>query len=341
MVLIKFYLGSYTRLGGPGIGVCQWNGGKLDLLSSTLIANPTYVILNQRKTRLYSVCSDPVTGTGGSAAAFQIQENALKPLSRQDTVGMGPCHLCLSPDERFLYTANYAAGSLSVFPLDSNGGLGTLLQHIQHEGGSVHPSRQTGPHAHQVSFLPGTSFLCCVDLGMDALVTYKQDPESGLLQLHDRYDTAPGYGPRHVAYGDNGIAYLVHELASKIEVLQRKDSRWHSLQILSMLPKGWQGESTAAAVRLDREARRLFASNRGHNSIAIFDVAEDGTLSLRSIAPTGDDYPRDFNLVQGGLLIAHQKGGLRMMELDHQDMLVCKAELEVHGAVCVCTGSGL
>lgn len=335
---MDFFVGTYTRMGGPGIAACSLAAGKLSLNYAVELPNPTYVILNAQQDRLYSVSSESASGgPGGSAAVYAVGSNGLQLLSRHDTVGTGPCHLCLSADERFLYTANYQSGTVSVFPVAGDGAIGEQIQFIQHEGKGPHAERQAGPHAHHVTFIPGTSLLCVIDLGLDAVMVYEQNAKTGLLTLHDRLDVVPGLGPRHLAYGAEGVAFLLHELGNQVSVIVRDGAQWITRQTLPMLPAGYAKPSTAAAVRLSADGKRLFASNRGHDSIAVYDVAQDSSLALAGIYPTGGGGPRDFVLLDDRtLLIAHQDGDVRLADFDPAKGLQTLDILSMPGAVCVC-----
>lgn len=334
---MRFLLGSYTRLGGPGVGLCALEAERLRLITTDPLPNATYVILSGDKRRAYAVCSDALQGVpGGSVAAYALEGDTLRMLSRENALGKGPCHLCLDPDEAYLIAANYVSGSVSVFPVTGEG-VGPILQHIQHEGKSVHPTRQEGPHAHHVSFIPGTRLLCCVDLGLDAVLVYRQDPATGRLTLHDRLDVAPGLGPRHLAYGKAPFAYLAHEIGNQVSVLLRREDRWETLQTLPTLPPDFEGENTVAAIRLSGDGRLLMASNRGHDSLALYDVGPDGLLTLRRIHATGGANPRDFALLPGGrMLLAHQDGRPHLAAWDADKGIQTLDTLDVAGAVCVC-----
>ncbi len=334
---MRFFIGSYTRLHGPGVGLCALENGALSLLASDPLPNATYVILNRARDRLFAISSDPVEASGGgSAASYAVEDGALRLLSRQDVTGSGPCHLCLSPDERFLYTTNYFSGSVSVLPVDGEGVIGPIRQLVQHEGHSAHPTRQTGPHAHQVTFLPDTNLLCAVDLGLDALLTYAQDPKAGLLTPHDRLDVPPGLGPRHLVHGESGAAWLAHEIGSAVSLLRRMPGGWRVEQTLSTLPEVYAGVNTASAIRRTPDGQRIAVSNRGHDSLAVYAIGADSRLTLERILPTGDALPRDFDFIDDTtLLIGHQDGALTLAGL-RPDGIVPLDTLPLHGVVCVC-----
>ena len=333
---MRFYLGSYTRLGGPGVAVCELNGDAMRLLYTDALPNSTYVILNRAGTRLFAVCSDAVGSTpGGSVASYALDlPHPLPRLSQENAGAVGPCHLCLSADERFLYTANYHSGSISVFPVSETGAILPRIQLIQHEGSGPDPKRQAGPHAHQVTFLPFTNTLCCADLGLDALMLYDADPVTGLLTYSRRIPLTPASGPRHVCYG-NGQTYVVHEMGGIVTVL---DEALRPLQVLPTLPVGWRGESTAAAIRLTPDGNTLIASNRGHDSLAFYRRDCHGIWSLEAIRRTPYAIPRDFNVLPDGrLIIAHQEGAVVLAKVNG-NALETISELDVKAAVCVTLG---
>ncbi len=321
---MRFYAGTYTRMGGPGIAVCDVTDDRLKLFyAANELKDPTYVILAKNRKRLYAVSGSQAEGSGGgSVASYDIIGDILDLRSHRSTGGDSPCHLVCSGDERFLYAANYLSGSLAVFPITAEG-VGKRIQLIQHEGKGPHPTRQTGPHLHHVSFIPGTDLLCSIDLGIDAVVTYRQDRKTGLLTLADTMKCEPGLGPRHMAYNPasvrkGGIAYLAHELGSAVSVLRRSGESWITVQTLSTLPAGWTGSNnTCAAVKVSPDGSRIFASNRGHDSIAVFKTLKDGERLVREgIYKTGGKVPRDFALLPDGrLLVAHQdEGGIVLLK---------------------------
>lgn len=328
---MRFYLGTYTRLGGPGVALCRLAENAMSMETAVFLENPTYVIANRAGNRLFAVSSASASGQpGGSAASFAIGDGNLTLLSRQDGLGDDPCHLCLSPEEDCLYLANYDSGSVSAFPVDGDGRLGPCAQLVQHRGHSVHPERQEGPHAHQVSILPEDGLLCCVDLGLDALLTYARQEATGQLTLHDRFDLPPGYGPRHLARAGEGLYCLAHELASKVSLLRREGGQWHLLETHSTLP-GPCPENTVAAVRV--QGNRVMVSNRGHDSLAVFTRKGDH-LEPAGIFPTGDRNPRDFYpLADGRMLIAHQDGAVTLARMDERGITPLST-LDVKGAVC-------
>jgi len=332
---MDFYNGSYTRTGGPGVGKCRLEGDKLSLLCNDPLPNSSYVILNKKQDKLFAICSDPVQASeGGSVASYDLAEGGLRQISRQDTLGAGPCHLCFSPDEKFLYTANYFTGSLSVFAVDEDGKISPIMQHICHEGKSVHPVRQTGPHAHQVTLIPGTNLVCCVDLGLDALMVYQPDEKTGMLKLYSRTDVPGGFGPRHLIHAKHGITYLACEVGNQAISMRWNGEKFDLLQILSTLPEGYEEKNTASAIRLNSDESKVMISNRGHDSIAIYDLDKQGGMKLNSIVKTSGGFPRDFALLDDEtMLIGHQEAKLTLEKfVDGKLELV--SDLDIKGCIC-------
>ena len=337
---MKFIVGNYTHMGGPGVALCELNADSLRLLDSTPeLQNPTYMILSRDQKTLYSTGNDE---NGGAVAAFDLSEGRLNLISRQSTFGQSACHLVLSPDERFLYAANYFTGNLAVFPVDGSS-ISPCVQTIQHEGSGPVSDRQEQAHAHFVAIDPKDDLLLyAVDLGMDAVMIYRRDPEAGLLAAHDRIDIEAGLGPRHLAFCGDNLMYVAHELGNAVSAFRRTGSGWQFIQTLSTLPEGWPEESAVAAIRVHN--RRLYISNRWHDSLAVYDIAEDGALSPVGIFPTLGRTPRDFFILPDGrILAAHQDSGdVRLLEFTPcgaepgMKLIQIGEALALPGAICVC-----
>ena len=324
-----FYVGTLTREGGEGILTCRLTADGIEKTGCyTATKDPNYLIWSALNRCLYAVGSDAEEEYRGTVSAFKPEGDALRLISRQRTGGNGPCFLAESDDGRYLYTANYGSGSVCVMP--ARPALGEGIQLAAHTGAGPDPSRQSGPHPHQVIFMPGTDLILAVDLGTDEVWIYRADRANGLLthlnnlHLHG--------GPRHIAFGRPGFAYIAHELSSEVTVLRSQGDGIVPVQTLSTLPGGAGMPNTAAAIRVSSDGKRLYVSNRGHGSVAVFDIGEDGCLSPVKHIPAGV-YPRDFQLLPGGgILAADQRAGVRWIDENGRE----KAFLPETGAVCIC-----
>jgi 6-phosphogluconolactonase len=268
------------------------------------IRNPSYLTVGPSGRTLYAVneLKEYEGSPGGAVSAFTIdpQNGDLQFLNRFHTGGSDPCHVSVARSGTYLAVANFMSGSIALFSIGKEGTIKERSQFIQHHGSSVDPVRQKGPHAHSVSFDDRNSLVYVPDLGLDALMVYRFDAETGSLRLREDLTiaTAPGSGPRHLALHADGVhGYLINELDSTVTVLSRRagELRFKPSHTYSLLPVGFDGRSTASDIHLDPSGRWLYASNRGDDSIAVFAVdARSGDIKLQSHIPAGGKIPRNF-----------------------------------------------
>jgi len=282
------------------------------------IANPAFLVVHPNRRWLYSVSETSETREGGSSAVWALRferatETApvvIQPLNAQSSGGGGPCHLRLDATGRWLFVSNYSTGSLSVLPLLPNGTIGELSDHVQHHGSSVNPQRQKGPHVHSVTLSPDNRFAIVADLGTDQLVIYQFDATAGKLSAHRQVRTRLGAGPRHTVFHPNGrVVYVANELNSTVTVYDYDAAHggMRELQTLDTLPPE-APENTVADIHVLPSGKRVYVSNRGHNSVAAFDVNADGRLTRIAVLSCGGNWPRNFALAPDArfMLVANQ-----------------------------------
>lgn len=320
----RVYIGTYT--GGPSEGIYQLRlnveTGEIENLGlAGAVDNPSFLALHPSLPVIYSVGQvlDTDDVRKGMVCAFTIQpgDGALTSLNRQSTVGEGPCHVAVDPAGRNVLLANYSGGSIAAFPLEEDGRLREAASFIQHEGSSVHPQRQQRAHAHAVTLDAAGRFVFAADLGIDKIMIYRFDDTRGILEANDPpfAALAPGAGPRHFAFHPNGrFAYVVNELDNTVTAFgyDPAKGRLETIQTIGTLPDEFKGENTTAEIRVHPSGRFLYASNRGHDSIACFAIdAENGLMSALGQTPTLGQTPRNFNLTPDGrfLLAANQQTG--------------------------------
>lgn len=311
--------GSYAAADQPGIHAFRLaadTGALTPLAAFAGVANPSFIALGPDGQTLYAT-SETSAGDGapGGVAALRLARDplGLTPLGQQRSGGNWPCHVQLTPDGRLALATNYGSGSVAALPVLADGALGPMSDLAQHEGRSAHPERQAGPHAHS-SIVTGDGRLAIVaDLGIDRLMVYQIDAAAG--KLTHRGDTLArrGAGPRHMAFHPGGhLLYVANELDCTVSTysLGPGEGELRELQSLPTLPAGAPA-TLVADIHLDEAARRLYVSNRGHNSLAIFDLDPQGMLSPVAVAPCGGDWPRNFALVPGGrfAVVANQHSG--------------------------------
>jgi len=253
-------------------------------------------------------------GPGGTVSAFRIEPSgALTLINRASSVGDGPCHVAVAPSGKHVAVANYGGGSTALLPIDDTGALGEASAFIQHEGSSVNPKRQEGPHAHSVTFDPSGKYLVVADLGIDKLLIYGYDVTKGTLTPNDAPAALkPGAGPRHTKFHPTlPHLYSVNELDSTVTAFtfDTATGATKEFQTIETLPSDYTGTSTTAEIRVHPSGKFVYASNRGHDSISVFAVErEKGTLSLKGQTPTAGSTPRNFNIDPSGkyLVAANQ-----------------------------------
>jgi len=280
-------------------------------------ASPTYLTLDARRRVLYAV-SETQAFRGaktGAVSAFAVDRRtgALALLNQQPSNGAAPCYVSLDHSGRVALVANYVSGTVSLLPVAARGLLAPPAATDQHEGSGPHKN-QGGPHAHCIVPDPANAYAFAVDLGTDRVYGYRLDPARGRLTRlpEPAFVARPGAGPRHLTFHPNGRwAYLINELNSTLTALayDGAQGQFRELQTVSALPAGFAGENSCADVHVSPDGRFLYASNRGHNSIAVFAIdAAAGTLAPVQDVDTQGKTPRNFALDPSGrlLLVANQ-----------------------------------
>jgi 6-phosphogluconolactonase len=320
------YIGTYTRPPSKGIYAfrLQPNGALTPLGAAGLAAeteNPSFLAVHPNQRFLYAVneVSRYEGRDAGSVSAFSIDRatGTLTLLNRVSSRGGGPCHLSIDASGKWLFVANYGGGSIAAFPLQEDGRLGEASAFFQHAGSSVNKARQSGPHGHSAVVSPDNRFVLAADLGLDRVFTYRLDAAAGGLAAGDPPFTsvAPGSGPRHLAFRPDGkFVYVLSELFSKVMAFRYDAARGTlaELQALSTLPDGFSGENSGAEIVVHPGSKFLYASNRGHDSIASFRIdAADGTLTALDRVSTQGKTPRNFAIDPSGrfLVAANQNSG--------------------------------
>ncbi len=320
------YVGTYT--GPKSKGIYAWRletatGAMKPLGLAGEALNPSFLAVHPNQKVLYAVSEIG----GGKVIAFSIEPatGKLTELNSVASHGNGPCFVSIDKTGRDALAANYGSGTVAVFPIGSDGRLGEATASIQHAGSSVNKQRQSGPHAHSINVSPDNRFAVASDLGLDQLLVYRFDPAKGTLAPNDPpfFKDAPGAGPRHFTFHPNGkFAYVINELASSVTALTWDARRGVLGEIgtVSALPPDFKGDNSGAEVQVHPGGKFLYASNRGHNSIAVFSIdTGDGRLSLVTNTPTEGRTPRNFGIDPSGtwLIAANQDSdSLVMFHID-------------------------
>jgi len=274
------------------------------------VEHPFFLALSPDRRFLYSIQARQFGGTESEhVAAYAISgAGELTLLNRQSSRGTASCYLDVDASGKTLLVANYSSGSVAALPVRKDGSLGEPTAFIQHQGSSVNPERQTGPHAHCIVVSPDNRHAFSADLGMDQIVSYQLDAAKANLTPSRQpfVRTAPGMGPRHLTFRPNGRhVYVINEIGNSVTLFDYEPGTGGLIerQTLSSLPKDFKGKSACADLKITPDGRFLYGTNRGHDSIAAYRLADDGRLSLIGIHPSLGKGPQNLAIVDGGRLL--------------------------------------
>ena len=305
------YFGTYTGATSKGVYVSRLDTASGRLTAPELAAetaNPSFLAVHPSGRFLYAVNEiDELEGeAAGSASAFAIEgvSGRLRFLNRSSSRGPGPCYLSLDRTGRHLLVANYNGGSVAVLPVGTDGALGPATAFVQHQSSGA-------ARAHSIDVDAANRFALVADLGLDRVFVYRFDPARGALTANDPPFVAlePRDGPRHVAHHPSGrFAYVLNELSMRITAMRYAPERGvlTATQTVSSLPDGIAvaADFSGAEVLLHPSGRFLYASNRGHDTIAVFAVDEaEGTLRLLEHVSTRGKTPRGFGIDPSGAYV--------------------------------------
>lgn len=300
-----------------GIYLADFDSATGELSEPVLAAeyqNPGFLALHPAMPVLYAcgVPNQPFPDGSGSVAAFAIGANhGLKFLGESTTGGKGACHVAVDATGHTVAIANYGDGSLSTVKLDDSGIPRASATVVKNTGEGPNKPRQDGPHAHGVYFDKANQHLFVPDLGIDEVFVYPFDPATSELgKPLASLTTAPGAGPRHMAFSpDEKHAYVINELTNTVLAASYADGKFIPLDSVPTLPEGFTDRNTTAEIEVHPNGKFVYGSNRGHNSIVVYQRdGETGALTLLQHAPCGGRTPRHFKIDPTGkwLLCAHQ-----------------------------------
>ncbi|MCK8606745.1 lactonase family protein [Apilactobacillus ozensis] len=290
----KFLIGTYTKKSSEGIYELSLDADKLsDLKLVAKVGNPTYVT-QSNDNRIYAVDKD-ASGKGGAIALDGSQRPATE-INKVIEENTNPAYITVDENRQLVYTANYHTGEVKVYHIGDDGEL-NFVDKVVHEGSvGPRPEQQNGAHPHYADLTPDNR-LAVVDLGQDRVYIYDVT-DNGKLTEVSRLDMEAGFGPRHIVFdADKQVAYLAGELSSKLAVLNYDADKGalSAKQTISTIPDDWTEHNGAAAIRISKDGKFIYLSNRGHNSLAVFESDDDANVKLIQLISTEGDFPRDFN----------------------------------------------
>ena len=327
---LLLYVGTYSSGpagNGRGIHVFRVDpttGALTPAAVTEHVTSPSALVFDTAGARCYTANATDLVDddTSGSVSAFGVDRASgrLRLLNTVPSGGLGPTYVSIHPTGRHLLVANYAGGSVAVFPILADGRLAPASD-VKKTDGTVGPRRATNappgsfaisghdaPHPHMIRADRAGRFVIAPDLGLDRIFVWRFDAQAGVLTPADTPSVAlpPGDGPRHFAFHPNGRwLYSIQEEASTVALFDYDDTTGGLTprQMLSSLPAGHAGSSFASGILVSRDGRFVYAGNRLHDSVAIFATGADGTLTLVGEEWTRGSYPRSFNIDPTGTFL--------------------------------------
>jgi 6-phosphogluconolactonase len=348
------YIGTYTspQTKSQGIYVFRFDTSTGKLTAGGLAAeavSPSFVNLHPNGKYLYAVAETNNTGgqRGGAVSAFAVDHatGKLKLLNTVSSRGAGPCYVRTDLKGKVLFVANYGSGSVAAMPIKEDGSLGEAVGFAQHTGTGGDPRRQKGPHAHSINPSPDNKYAMAADLGLDKILIYKFDEKADLTPNDPPFASVPpASGPRHFTFHPKGrFAYAINEMGNTVSAFSYDSSRGalHPIETVGTLPKDFTGTSYTAEVLAHPSGKWLYGSNRGHDSISLFNIdPQKGTLTLVEQTPTGGKTPRNFGIDPTGsyIIAANQaSNNLVVFRIDQKTgkLTPTGETADVGGPVCV------
>lgn len=300
--LAKYYgfIGTYTQRLSKGIYSFIFNAdvGEISEIQLALeVEKPSYLTISPNNHFIYSIIKEGKEG-GIGAYKYDKMSKKLTLVNKQLSTGSPPCHVSMSLGQRHLLASNYHKGTVESFLIEDDGSLSPIADTVQHEG-SGPDNRQEKAHTHYASLTPDEKYVVAIDLGSDKIYTYKMN-ERGQLTEIGQLSVKAGSGPRHITFHPSlSYAYVICELSSEILILDynKETGLFTERQYVKTIPVSFTENNQGSAIQLTTDGRFLYAGNRGHDSIAIFQVSEGGhTIQLLNYVSTKGKWPRDFTL---------------------------------------------
>lgn len=303
----RLILSGYTRNINKGIHILKSNSNifEFDEVEFIKEESPTYIVMDREKDQIISISARKE----GGISLYSKVENKYVLTDEFLEMGSSPCHLYFDEKRRFLYSSNYHKSRLDIFYIGEKN-----IQHLEcrrFSGSSIISPDQDISRIHMAINDRDDENLIVCDLGSDKVYIMKIS-DDGKVESMNFFYTEPGFGPRHITYGSvDNIYYLIGELSSEIYVLNYDidNLKFSLIQKISSLPDDiFVEKNTASAIKVSKDGRFLYSSNRGADIITVFEVGEDGRLRYSSYVESGGKTPRDFGFYNNEeyVVVGHQ-----------------------------------
>lgn len=303
-----FYALSFDKNNSEAIYLVEFNGktGEMTVknrFGGAYTAN-YFALSNNKKTLLLSNNS-PTKKKAGVTQFSIAKDGSLTKVSDQFKPGGMPCYVSFTKNNSYVLSADYGDDEISLYAF-KNGKLSDEVDNI------VFKDMARG---HYIVQDPSGKNIHAVFLGLDQVRNYTINNGKFVVNPNQEFFQLPkGEGPRHMVFHEKKpFVYVLNEVGSSVTAASydKDKGTLTFLQKISMLPNDFNEFSKAAAIRIHPNGKFLYASNRGHNSIAVFKIKKDGTLDRIQIQGEGIDFPRDFIITPDGkwMIIGNKNAG--------------------------------
>jgi len=301
--MATLYIGTYSYRGSRGIYRAQFDmdtGSVSGVEPAAELPDPGYLCLDAEASILYSTANPQAGAEMPSVVAFRISvSGALQRIGSAVADKLKFCQMSLSPDRKLLFAAAYGDAAVAVFRLED--GIPVLADIIRYSEASCEvASRQSEPHVHSITPSVSGRYVFVCDFSADRIRSYSVSDAGSLAEIGS-VACAPGSGPRHlVCHPDGEQFYVVNELSCRVDRFGLNRGVPELIQSIATLPEDYAGENTAAEILLSPDAKYLYVTNRGHDSIACYRLDRSGCIGAACFVPSGGEHPRNAVIAPGG-----------------------------------------
>ncbi len=279
----------------------------------------------------------------GGLSSYEMTDNNIKLISHISSYGSSYTHVFVNDTNEFALGANYHGGTTGLYRLNYPLIVDELDIAVHTGLGPDIKLRQTSPHPHMVGQTPDNQYYYSVDLGADKIVVY-QIIDNKLVPDEERtVMVKPGSGPRHLVFDKTGkFAYVVCEIANKIDAYKYNDGKFAFIQRIKAKPDHFKNANSASAIKITESNEHLLVSNRGHNSLSFYRInQETGRLTLLYMVHTGAT-PRDFCILEDKYVFVacQDQNEIELFYLDELEETLVRstAVYKIDQPVCVIKG---